>query len=481
MNQSWVDRFRRMRWLHPALRWGLLAAVYFGTARVGLTLAVVNPSATAFWPPSGIALAALLRLGYGVWPGILVGAFLANVTTAGSVATSIAIAIGNTLEGVIGAYLVNRFANGARAAERARDVFGLATFAAVYSTAVSASVGVTALALGGYAAWSDYGSIWLTWWLGDATGDLVVAPALLLWSANPRIRWTRNQALEAAALLASLVIVALIAFGGLVPSRIKTYPLEFLGVPFLLWAAFRFGQREAATAVLVQSLIAVWGTHHGFGPFVRGSENQNFLLLQAYAAVTAVMTLALAAVVSERREVEERLRHLAASDPLTGLANYRHLIQVLEGEVQRSARTGHPFAILLIDLDGLKRINDLHGHLVGSRALCRVAEALRASSRVVDTPARFGGDEFALVLPETEEAAAQQVALRLTALLAQDTEQPPVKVTTGIAMFPQDGATVEAVLNAADRALYAGKSRRSRDEAAGYRLSAGREQEGTTR
>src|SRR2546429_5966961 len=159
-------------------RLGLLAALaagYFVAGKVGLELAYVHPSATAVWPPAGLTLAALLLAGYEVWPAILVGAFLVNITTAGSVGTSAAIAAGNTLEGLLGAYLLNRFARGHRACERARDVFKLAGLAALLSTAVSATAGVVSLSLGGFAQWTDFGSIWSTWRMGDAVSDLVVA------------------------------------------------------------------------------------------------------------------------------------------------------------------------------------------------------------------------------------------------------------------------------------------------------------------
>lgn len=288
-------------------------------------------------------------------------------------------------------------------------------------------------------------------------GALVVAPVILLWSTSPRVPWNRRQWLEAAAWLCSLFLVSLAVFAGLFPSRSKDYPLEFLCIPLLIWPAFRFRRREAATAILVVSGIAIWGTLRGFGPFARESPNESLLLLQAFIGVTALMTLTLAAVVSERQAAEERLRQLAVTDPLTGLANYRSLTTVLEGEIKRAQRTERPFALLLVDLDGLKRINDRHGHLVGSRALCRLADALRASSRSIDTAARYGGDEFALILPETEEAAAQRVARRIAERLATDTETPAVSASVGAAVYPRDGDTVEAILSAADGALYAVK------------------------
>ena len=446
-------------------RLGLLAALtaaYFIAGKLGLQVAYVHPSATPVWPPSGFALATLLLAGYDVWPAILAGAFLVNITTAGSVATSAAIAAGNTLEALLGAYLVNRFARGARACERARDAFKLAALAGLGSTMVSATAGVGALSLGGFASWADFGSIWWTWWLGDAVSDLLVAPAILLWGTHPRIRWSRRQVVEGAGLLACLVVVGIAVFDGLVPWRQGHYPLEFLCMPVLLWAAFRFEQRGAATAVVLLAGIAVWGTLRGFGPFARPSFNESLLLLQAFLGVSGVMTLVLAAAVGERTEAVDRLRRLAVSDPLTGLANYRQLTQALDAEIRRSSRTERPFAVVLLDLDHLKTINDRHGHLIGSLALRRVAETLLGSCRAIDTAARFGGDEFALVLPETGDAAAWHVARRVAERVAGDGEQPPLSVSVGVAVHPRDGGTLEGLLNAADRSLYESKARRRR-------------------
>ncbi len=444
-------------------RVGLLAGVaagYFVAGKLGLEVAYVHPSATAVWPPSGLTLAAFLLAGYEVWPAILVGAFLVNITTVGSPATSAAIAAGNMLEGLVGAYLVNRFARGHRACERARDVFKLAGLAAFLSTTISATAGVVALSLGGFARWTDFGSIWSTWWMGDAVSDLVVAPAVLLWTAHARVRWTRRQVLEAVGLLACLAVVGIAVFGGLVPWNDKHFPLEFLCVPLLLWAAFRFEQRGAATVVVLLSGVAIWGTLRGYGPFARPLFNESLLLLQVFQGVTAVMTLVLSAAVTERTEAVDRLRRLAVSDPLTGLSNYRQLAHALDVEIRRSSRTDRPFAVVLMDLDGLKKINDRYGHLVGSLALRRVAETLLGSCRGIDTAARFGGDEFALVLPETGDVAAWHVARRVADRVARDGEQPPLSVSVGVAVHPRDGATLEALLNAADRSLYENKAER---------------------
>ena len=432
----------------------LLAVVYIVAGKLSLRLAYIHPSATVVWPPTGIALAALLVLGSHFWPALFLGAFIVNITTAGSVATCLGIAAGNTLEAVIGCWLVNRFASGHAAFDTPRGVFRFAGLAALAGTAVSATFGVTSLWLGGYAPRSDYASIWVTWWLGDASGALIVAPLLVLWITRPFPHWTYAQVAELAALLLSLAAAATWVFGAMTLSPTWNEPLTYLCVPFLVWAAFRFGQRKTATAVFLLSAIAVAGTLGGHGPFITNSPHSSLLHLHLFLAITSVLTLAFAAEVAERRRQEERARQLSISDPLTGLPNYRALVDALDAEVKRSARSGRPFAVLLLDLDGLKKINDSYGHLVGSRALCHVAAILRFHCREVDTPARFGGDEFAVVLPETNRDAALRVARRVSARVAEETESPRLSVSIGVAVFPDDGDKIEQLLNSADRALY---------------------------
>jgi diguanylate cyclase (GGDEF)-like protein len=432
-----------------------LAVVYFVAGK----LAYVQASATAVWLCTGIAIAALLVFGYRVWPGILIGAFLVNVTTTGSLTTSIAIAAGNTLEGLAGCYLVNRFAHGKEAFARAQDIFKFALLAGMLATTVSATIGVATLAEGGFADWAAFGSIWCRWWLGDAMGAVLVTPLLLLWWENPRLTWTRDQITELAFLVLGLFSTAWIVFGEpfhseLRNSELRNYPFEYLCIPFLVWAAYRFGRRKAATALCALAALATWGTLHGFGPFARESRNTSLLLLQAFMGITAITTLALAAEVSEHRRAEERVRNLAVSDPLTGLANYRQLVEALETEIRRSGRNERPFVLLLLDLDGLKKINDAHGHIAGSRALCRLADMLRLYSREMDTAARYGGDEFVLILPETDAEAARLVAQRISKRLMDDGEEPRISVSIGMAVYPDDGETSNEILGAADRDLY---------------------------
>ena len=436
-----------------------LAAVYYLAAKLGLRFAYINSSVTTIWPPAGIALAAFVLFGYRVWPAIFGGAFLANFTTTGLVLPSIGIATGNTLEGLLAAYLVNRFARGGRVFDRVRDILRFTLLAALLSTTVAASLGVLSLALSGLVSSADAPRVWLTWWLGDAVGDIVIAPFLILWiGVKPTPVWSRKQLIEAIGLGLVTALVTLALFGGVFPSR--HYPLTVLLWPVMIWVAFRFGPREAATAMLIVSGIAITQTLNGVGPFSVYSTNESLVLLQLWTGITAVTSLVLAAVVAAQRDIQGTWRELAVTDPLTGLANHRQLIQALEGEIRRSRRTAQPLAVVLLDLDGLKQINDRHGHLAGSLAIRRVAEALLGSCRATDTAARFGGDEFALVLPETGEAAAWHVARGVVDRLATDAEKPNLSISVGVAVYPGHGETVEALLNAADVALYETKERR---------------------
>jgi diguanylate cyclase (GGDEF)-like protein/PAS domain S-box-containing protein len=164
--------------------------------------------------------------------------------------------------------------------------------------------------------------------------------------------------------------------------------------------------------------------------------------------------------ITKQRELEDHLRQQAVKDPLTGLSNYRQLVDVLDVEIKRSQRTERQFALLLFDLDGLKKINDVHGHVIGSQALCRVADALVMGCRNIDTPARFGGDEFALVLPETNEEAAVFVAKRISESIANDGGGPKISVSVGVAIYPADGERIDSLLSAADVAMYLMKNLR---------------------
>jgi PAS domain S-box-containing protein len=286
----------------------LLAAIYFASGFFGLSMAFLNKSATAVWPPTGLALAALLFWGYRLWPAIFIGAFTVNLLTQGTITTSLGIAAGNTLEAVIGAWLVNRFAAGLRAFERTGTFFRYVLAAAIFSTAISATVGVGTLCLNGFSKWDEFGEVWLTWWLGDMTSNILIAPLLIIWGTQPvRVRPSTRLA-EASGLLLLLLLISGSVFlmgtpfTGLHPS------LEYLAVPPLLWAAFRFGERGAITSATIVAGMALWATLHGRGPFANQDPNRSLLLLQVFMGAITLTALVLALVVSESRRAEQRLQ-----------------------------------------------------------------------------------------------------------------------------------------------------------------------------
>jgi signal transduction histidine kinase/CheY-like chemotaxis protein len=287
-----------------------LTAVYFFAGKFGLSLAFVNPSASPVWPASGIALAALILWGQRLWPGIFVGAFLVNVTTQGTFATSLGIATGNTLEALLGAWLVGRFAQGSEAFKGARDIFKFVLLAAMLSTAFGATVGVTSLSLGGFAPWQHYRTTWLTWWFGDMVGDLIFTPLLVIWAAQVPPRLTPKRIPEALGLLVlTLTTSSPVFFGDFPPG------LKYLALPPLIWAAFRFGAHGAVTSAFVMTALALMGTMKTLEPFTTPDANLSLLLLQLFIATITVTGLVLAAVLSERKGAEVALQE--AKDELT--------------------------------------------------------------------------------------------------------------------------------------------------------------------
>jgi signal transduction histidine kinase/ActR/RegA family two-component response regulator len=281
-----------------------LLLVYFAAGKFGLAFfGLIHPSASAVWLPSGVAIAAFLLFGLRLVPAVFVGAFLVNVTTAGSIPSSLGVALGNTLEGVLAVTLVNRFAGGREAFASASGILKFAVLAAVLSTTVSASIGVASLALGGFVTDESRAAIWFTWWLGDLAGAVLVAPLVVLWWTNRSWRSTARQAQEGAFLLVAVGSIGALTFFSPALAR---YPLAFLCLAPLVWGALRFGPRELATAVALLAVIATAATATARGPFAMPTPNESLLVLQAFLVMVALTALPMAALTVERRTLLER-------------------------------------------------------------------------------------------------------------------------------------------------------------------------------
>jgi PAS domain S-box-containing protein len=283
-----------------------LAAVYFGAAKLGLSFAFVAPQVTPVWPPTGIALAALVLFGPRLWPGVALGAFVANWTANEPALTAAGVATGNTLEALVGAALL-RSLGLHPALDRLRDVVALIAAGALASPIVSATIGVTSLCAGGLHPWSSFVSLWWLWWIGDAMGAVVMAPLLLVWmSPRPARAPSPRYAGEGALVLTTLMVVALIAFTGLPGLGSSRYPLHYAALPLIVYAALRLGQRGATLATFITSAIAVFTTVRGWGPLATGTPTERVIVLLFFLAVIAATALLLTAAIMERDAAELR-------------------------------------------------------------------------------------------------------------------------------------------------------------------------------
>lgn len=291
-------------------QWGArvagLAALYIVAAKLGIELHVAHGVVTPVWAPTGISIAAVLIFGYRVWPGIALGAFIANATSDVSLAVAAAIAAGNTAEALVAGYLLRRFDFG-DGLGRVRDVIVFVAIAVIAATAVSATNGVTVLAVSGEIDWSGWSDDWLLWWFGDAIGALLVAPVILIWVARVRQNETFERRVEGLALAVLLIAVSSWVFIG------GSWKYPYLIFPLLVWASLRFGVVGSATAMLIVGGIGTWGTVEGAIPIGGATATESVQVLQALISVMGVAILVMAATVNERAMAEKAARSAQAS------------------------------------------------------------------------------------------------------------------------------------------------------------------------
>ena len=316
----------------------------------------------------------------------------------------------------------------------------------------------------------------IAWWFGRMVLALLLVVALLVEHFIPRSRHPRREIAGALLTVIAVTYGLAAALRGL-PPEVSGHPSAFFPTPqqllpgaIFLVSLFWFRRRLTVEDSSFDRTIYA-ATWLNVAAQLSAAQSQRLLdapFVFAQALMVMSYTVALGGVLLDNARLFEQVHHLAVSDPLTGLANYRRLLDVLEGETERTDRSGRPFSVLLLDLDGLKTINDSYGHLVGSRAICRLADVLRIHCRAIDTAARYGGDEFALVLPESQEDEARRVANRIREVLAADTEPPALSASIGIAVYRGEGERIEKLLSEADQDLYAEKAKRGKRIAIAY-------------
>ncbi len=459
----------------------ILAAGYTLTGIVGLSLAVPPGYATAVWPPSGIALAAVLLWSPRVWPGIAVGSVLVNVAVAFSTAAvafnwmsvviAMSVAAGSTVQALVCAAAVNRWVGVSQVFEAGQTTLLYAGIAVV-TCLVASSWGVATLSVAGVLRPEEFLASWQTWWLGDVIGMLVFAPVFLTWRQSLHIGNKRWRLGELGVAFALLAVSTLLVFFAHAPGGGPS-PLTFLPLPAIVWIAFRFRPSGVALAVCVVSLIAIAATANGAGPFGGARSSESLLALQAFIGLTAVMALTLAAAVTGRRQSEHELRsysvemeQLALTDELTGLRNRRGFLVLADQALRMARRTRAKCALVFIDLDGLKRVNDTRGHAAGDSLIASAAGVIGRVFRESDVVGRVGGDEFAVFALLDDHDGATAVSGRLQSELDRFNERavPTLRIamSVGIEEIDCSGDTpLDVLLSRADRAMYEKKKRRA--------------------
>lgn len=374
--------------------------VYFVAGLIGLKFGVVSPDTIPIWLPAGVGLAALIIFGYSTWPAIFVGSLLINLFSSSSLLlliekatsttiaefpgvlvelitasplSSLGLATVYTVGLLVGSYFVNRLAHGRYALDFPIDVFKFIFFGCLLSTAIIATFAVVLYSWTGDFVWTDFNKLFLTWWLRDALGALIVAPWLISWSDPRRLSWDRKQVSELILLLVGLLLVTYVVFGGSLASIARNYSLEFLVIPFLIWGAFRFKQAGATTTIVLLSAIAIWHTVHGVGPFIGITASSSVLELQAFIGVISLIAIMLAAMVSKSRLSEQRFRELIEHS-FEGIALVNEKVEVYYASPSTKQVVGYYPAdlvghewLMIIDKDDRERVRIMLAELATTK------------------------------------------------------------------------------------------------------------------
>ncbi|MEO9385157.1 sensor domain-containing diguanylate cyclase [Chromobacterium phragmitis] len=469
------------------------AAAWLGERALMLELGMDN----VLWPQPALALVAMLLLGARVWPGVLLGALLAEgwrwsgqIPGAEWLAPTLGTATGILVQTLVGTWLVRRHIGPGHPL----DSFGrclLFCLIVAASTLLGTLIAVSTLYLAGLTPERMLLARSGLWWLSNASGTLLFGSLLLNLHHHGWPRLAREAWYELLAYFGTVALLTASIFVWWHPTMDTTYPLDMLVLPLVAWAAFRFSSREVSLALLLITMLALWGTRHGGGPYLGFSAYSTLIILQTYVGILSVVALCVAALMSEQRRIKRelgrqqeqleqqvRIRTLALEqshaevvalsrvDSVTGIANRRSFEESLDGEWRRARRLGAPLGMLMIDIDYFKLYNDHYGHVSGDYCLREVAQAIRSSvRRPQDLVARYGGEEIVCLLPDTAEDGVAFVGEAVLEAV-RDLQLPHAgSSVAAIVTISIGGATVQPrevvdsrqLIEAADRELYRAK------------------------
>lgn len=445
----------------------LVALVYILTARVGQTYAISPGNVTPVWLPSGIMFALVLIRGYGVWPGIFIGAMLGNSWAYADFSTAtlaiqtlsaaVANGMGDTLCAVGAVWLLKRKVSTETLFINLSSFRYFLLFAVTLGPLLSAVFGVTSLLLTGFIQTDVFLLTFATWWLGDGVGVLLISPAILAFFYQQYEPELKKHAAETALFSFLLLLTSITIFFPHMLQPALPNPV-FLMVPLLLWSVFRLGLRMTFTSSLYLASITILATSMGLGPFMTTTTFMSIIALQMYFIIVTCSIFIAGALIYEKEQLLTEIQARATHDGLTGTHNRQYFNEQLEREIHRQQRYDTPLSLIMFDIDEFKRVNDTYGHMTGDDVLVKLTGIIRKELRDIDTLARWGGEEFVIMMPETPSEGACIFAERIRALIEKSNLLPDEHITISVGVVERSrDIDPEPLMQCLDEAMYRSK------------------------
>lgn len=457
---------------------------------LGTQFATIPGNVSAVWVPDALALAAMLIWGWRIWPGIFMGTLLPGLITLNLtplfIVSLVLISFGDVLTAIASTALIQRFTRTRYPFNRTSDVLFFIAFGVCLNQLLDATIGTFLLIISNILAWSDVGTVFLTWWISGSAGIMIVTPPLLTWYFLVYHPWRYEQKplniqpinCEFALWLSLIFIVSSLAFW-------YRFSIEYLILVLLIWSVFRFSRPWTTLTISLLSVAAILGTAQERSTFIKEDINQSLLFLDSFIGTLSITTLFLMAILEERSqlvrkleqakdnleasvtqrthelsEANEKLRKISITDSLTQCFNRLKIDELLDYNLALYHRYKQIFSIILFDLDYFKRVNDHHGHLVGDALLVEIVRLFQKRLRNTDILGRWGGEEFIIICPNTSSSDAYKLAEKLRQVLAS-TNFEPVGYTTasfGIVECGERHQLPQDLIRHADEALYEAKA-----------------------